>query len=241
MLCFAARPLTIPELIDSIAVDVKDPGGFQPKRRLQGAEDIHQICPGLIDVTYDLEPIDEVSNYPHGDASKERYSESSKQVARISHFSVQEYLESERIKDQQAVFYNLNYGLANTEIAQICLTYLLDDEVSTSNIGGENFPLAVFAAKNWPYHYRRATLFTVELDSLTRRFLLSRSSLFKWTELSRFRNYREIKGSISRLLATNTREPEAAIYCAAALGLDRVLSMLLKDEESERVFTSALK
>ena len=51
LLCFSARPLTVQELIDGIAVDLHEPAGLNPRRRLQDVDDIRGICPGLIDIS----------------------------------------------------------------------------------------------------------------------------------------------------------------------------------------------
>ena len=50
-------------------------------------------------------------------------------TVQIAHFSVQEYLESDRIPNQKAMIFGLNSVRAHAEIAQICLIYLLDSEL----------------------------------------------------------------------------------------------------------------
>jgi hypothetical protein len=50
LLCFSSRPLTVPELIDAIAVDLNEPACLDVQNRLQDADDVRSICPGLIDV-----------------------------------------------------------------------------------------------------------------------------------------------------------------------------------------------
>lgn len=51
-------------------------------------------------------------------------------VVRIAHFSVQEYLESERIQHHKAAIFSLTGTTAHVEIARVCLIYLLDPGLS---------------------------------------------------------------------------------------------------------------
>lgn len=100
LLCFAPRPLSIPELLDGVAVKIKEPRGFDRKRRLQDAEDIRDICSGFIDLF--LDP-----------------TEDGKQYARIAHFSVQEYLESKRIRERSAAVFSMNRSGVMAETSKI--------------------------------------------------------------------------------------------------------------------------
>ncbi len=92
MLCFAARPLTVLELIDGVAVEINS-ARLDSKRRLRDADDLLEICPGLID-------IDLSANNNNMTGIYGRF-ERPTQIVRIAHFSVQEYLESERIQRQK--------------------------------------------------------------------------------------------------------------------------------------------
>jgi ankyrin repeat domain-containing protein 50 len=92
LLCFSSRPLTVQELIDGIAVDLHEPACLNLRRRLQDADDLHKICPGLIDV--DIKRDDETQFESDGDNNIEEMTP----TVRIAHFSVQEYLEFDRIR-----------------------------------------------------------------------------------------------------------------------------------------------
>ncbi|KEZ43579.1 hypothetical protein SAPIO_CDS4505 [Scedosporium apiospermum] len=86
LLCYAKRPLTVPELRDAIAVDLSEPPQFKPGRRLKTVDAIRRICPEFI----------EVDEQPDGEPP----------TVRIAHFSVQEYLESGRLSSEIAKFSN---------------------------------------------------------------------------------------------------------------------------------------
>ena len=139
LLCFAVRPLTVRELIDGVAVKINDQPGLNYKGRLQGFSDLHTICPGLIDINLDTTQETE--------------------TVQIAHFSVQEYLESERIRHQKAAIFSSVSLTAHSEIAQICLVYLLEHDLSSSPLDQnvlEKFPWAHFSAMYWNHHYQNA-------------------------------------------------------------------------------------
>jgi hypothetical protein len=72
-------------------------------------------------------------------------------AVRIAHFSVQEYLESERILEHAAIF-SVQRREANAEITSICLTYLLEPTLSRESIA--EYPFALYAGKTWHKHFR---------------------------------------------------------------------------------------
>lgn len=48
-LCFSTRPLSVAQIIDAAAVDVES-GCFDRDSRVEGADDLLLICPGLIEI-----------------------------------------------------------------------------------------------------------------------------------------------------------------------------------------------
>lgn len=116
LLCFSSRPLTVPELIDGMVVDLNEPTRLDIRRRLEEANDRLEICPGLIQV-----------NAKTNDENTQTTKDAP--IVRISHFSVQEYLESDRIRLQKAAAFGLKNAPAHAEIVQICLVYLQAPEL----------------------------------------------------------------------------------------------------------------
>ena len=78
------------------------------------------------------------------------------QVVQFSHFSVKEYLLSERLAnaDQHLSQFHILPRLAHTTLAQTSLSVLLalDNQVDAETI--RNFPLALYAARYWVDHAR---------------------------------------------------------------------------------------
>lgn len=88
LLCFSSRSFIISEDISAIVVDIQKAEHYDPDRKLENADDLLQICPGLIDTTVYVSDRD-VSLYviSHVDESITRI-----EIVCIAYFSVQEYL-----------------------------------------------------------------------------------------------------------------------------------------------------
>ncbi|MCJ1423797.1 hypothetical protein MMC29_001682 [Sticta canariensis] len=208
LLSFAARPLTVQELIDGMAVEIEDPPRLNFKRRLQDFEDLCAICPALIDI----------------DVTGTNYEKHLTSTVRIAHFSVQEYLESERIRDQKAAIFGLSSSTAHAEIAQICLVYLLEHGFSSSELDKkvlEDYPLAHFAAVHWIHHYKNAMKPIVRLDEFILRLFQHQDSFVNWIKLhDADQNWPHI--DFSRSFHTIA----APVYYASLLGLNHLLNQL---------------
>lgn len=228
LLCFASRPLKVQELIDGVAVEINESRGLNRKRRLQDADDIREICQGLIDIGLDAGQTNEID-----------HEEYLVPTVRIAHFSVQEYLESERIRDQKAAVFSLSSATVHAEIAQICLVYLLEDGLSSSSLDQslvEEFPLAQFAAMYWYRHYQDTVTFFPRLDSLIVDLFERQQSFAIWVKLHDMDRPWRSSIHFSRRLD----EIATPIYYASLLGLNQALSKLIKNEEAASVTVSAV-
>lgn len=220
LLCFSLRPLAIEELIDGIAIVVTGSPGLDGTRRLQDFDDIQGICPGLVDSGYRWD----------------RFSKTWSQTVRIAHSSIQEYLENERIRNQKASTFSLNSIAANTEIAQICLIYLLEAELCSSSLDWPvvlAFPLARYAARYWYKHCQAMVERAPEVDSLSVKLFQSESAFTNWVKLYDADKNRCLQFKLS------SDEIATPIYYASLIGLDRTLSELITAEISKSESTSA--
>ena len=136
-ICFAQRPLTTIELQHALAVEL----GAQSfdEDNIPEIEDILSACIGLV-------IIDEQSD-----------------VIRLVHYTTQEYFQ--QTHEQW-------FPDAERSIFDICSTYLLFDEfkrgacASMSYLGKrlEEYPLLYYAANNWDYHAREASISSQEFS-----------------------------------------------------------------------------
>jgi ankyrin repeat protein len=137
-LTVALRPLRVEELAEVLAIDFDAPihGGIPQSNPNWRWNDQHQAvlstCSSLIAIVDD-------GGY---------------QVVQFSHFSVKEFLTSNRLARSSGDVsrYHILFEPAHTILAQACLGVLLrlDDHVGEDNVGG--IPLVEYAARYWIDH-----------------------------------------------------------------------------------------
>ena len=110
-------------------------------------------------------------------------------MVRLAHFSVREYLTSERIllAPDLTAQYSIREISANLSIAEICLAYLLQfDKPELTKSTWESFPLARYAAEYWIQHAAASeegegldTTSLLEMEA--ELFLTKPDASFNWT------------------------------------------------------------
>jgi hypothetical protein len=133
----AIRPLQVEELAEVLAVDFNAEGmpKLNPAWRWEDQEEaVMSACSSLVIVV------------KNGDS----------RTIQFSHFSVKEYLTSDRLAEssRDVSHYHIPLESAHTILAQACLGVLLrlDDGIDRDTI--DNFPLAKYAAIYWIEHAR---------------------------------------------------------------------------------------
>ena len=139
-LTVALRPLRVEELAEVLAIDfdASSHGGIPKLNPNWRWEDQHQAvlstCSSLITIVKD------------GDS----------QVVQFSHFSVKEFLTSNRLAclSENVSCYHILLEPAHTILAQACVCVLLrkDDRINEDNVG--DIPLVKYAAQHWFDHAR---------------------------------------------------------------------------------------
>ncbi|OAP62723.1 hypothetical protein AYL99_01950 [Fonsecaea erecta] len=207
LLCFASRPLSVEEVVEALAVDIDDLECYDPRSKFSGgAEDVLRICPGLIDIT------------PRGDGV---------QMLRIEHFSVQEYLLSDRIRDGRAASFALSGPSQHGRISKACLLYLRHDEFLQQVLGPDlvrQYAFAKYAAEHWHHHYRQAdSQYAQQLSKMVCNLLMTRCTKERWLRLH---NPDDIL-STDVDYKTVAEDYPSATYFASLLGQDEVLLFIL--------------
>lgn len=224
LLCFSTRPLKVEELIHAYAVNLDEQSGLDREGRLLDLDSIHEICLGLIEVVET-----EFEEYRDNKENQKQVVS----VIRIAHFSVQEYLESDRIKQQEAAVFALQSAPAHSQIAHICLLYLLEPELSSDELDIarlEEFPLARFAAQFWHSHYKNASSQTPQVEELARKLFIERTdSFFTWIKLH---DPHIGRGSGGMHLDLTPSQIASQIYYASLIGLDRILHFIIAAESA---------
>ncbi|KAL9119965.1 MAG: hypothetical protein Q9187_003484, partial [Circinaria calcarea] len=143
-LVYSARPLQIEELAEAVTVDLQSRPRFSADRRFPEPRDVAAICSSLVTML--------VEKFP---ARRRLKKEEPRTMVRLAHFSVREYLTSERILAGPGPTsrYSIREIPAHLGIAEICLAYLLQfDQPDSTFLSSKDFPLAQYAACYWIYH-----------------------------------------------------------------------------------------
>jgi ankyrin repeat protein len=203
-LCFSKRPVTMQEIVEGLAVDIGENPRLDAEGRLEDTDDIVRMCPGLISIS----TVKAKAAFAPDSAVQSP-------VVRIAHFSVQEYLESDRITSRQFALFSRT---ANEDLAKICIVYMRYVELKSL----DDYPLALYAAKHWHEHLLDADRNSDSINLLVTEFLQSAED-----GIGRSIKIHDLEmpsGGISL-----DREPGAHIYYASLLGLYRPLQILLED------------
>ncbi|KAF2488658.1 HET-domain-containing protein, partial [Lophium mytilinum] len=170
-LTFSSRPLSLDEVTEVIAIDPERDPAFDGEEVLEDPADVLRICSSLVTITTIEEPGKE-SDDDDGLPFPSKSSNPTGQTVALAHYSVKEYLVSERCRQSQAARYSMQHTPCNEFISKCCLGYILQfsapDSVSAETL--LNFKLADYSARFWIRHAQLATSKEIK-DSLTRLIL----------------------------------------------------------------------
>jgi ankyrin repeat protein len=138
-LCFCARPVTLEEMVEVLAVSFEDGPRFDVDQRYPEPQDILTRCSSLVSISC------RSPRWP-GDEPRDELT--------LAHFSVKEYLISDRVRNGAACGYRVTENCANLSIAQTCLAYLLQFNTRYRWHQFRSFPLSKYAAHRWIEHAR---------------------------------------------------------------------------------------
>lgn len=217
LLCFSSRPLSVMEILEAIAVDIHDLQRYDSDRRLENSEDLLRICPGLIDIQ---------AKQP-GDQNE---------MVRIAHFSVQEYLLSDRIKCGRAASFAMSSARGHLQISKACLIYLCNEDFLSQTLTPDcvdQFPLASFAAQFWHHHCTHPDVDAVaELETWIQILLSVKRNFDRWIRVYDVdQDWWPWERGI--LYDKDDIQPASAIYYTALLGLDSVLTSFMSSPQAD--------
>ncbi|EMD65035.1 hypothetical protein COCSADRAFT_317254 [Bipolaris sorokiniana ND90Pr] len=141
-LTFSERPMSVEEIAEVVAIDVARELAFDRDEVLEDPLEVLNICSSLVTITTKEQD------------GTERI-ESAQRIITLAHYSVQEYLVSERIKQGQSKQYSMQAAECHNSITEDCLKYLLQFQQPISTHTLEKFALARYAAEFWSSHFRK--------------------------------------------------------------------------------------
>ena len=206
-LVVAIRPLRIKELAEVLAFNF-DTGGMPklcPGWRWEDQEEaVMSVCSSFVTIVKD------------GDS----------QVVQFSHFSVKEFLTSDRLAEptRDLSRYHIRPEAAHTILAQACLGTLLrlDDRVDRDSI--ENFPLARYAAQYWPAHARMKDVSSRIKEGMERLFDADKPHFAAWLWI-----YNEDQPGSSMATIRPSKPKAVPLYYAAQLGFRDLAEHLIAE------------
>jgi len=211
-LAFSDRPLAVDEVAEVIAIDVARNPAFDRDEVLEDPLEALDICSSLVTIA---------KHDSNGGL------ESTRQVAVLTHYSVKEYLVSDRIQRGQAARYSMQSAACHSTIAKACLG-LLDQFQKPKSMAEDTFgecKLARYSAKFWLSHAQKVGDRAAE-TSLAALHLLSadNAAYLNWIRIhDPDRPWEEPK--FERVL----EETPNPLYYAALYGLGEVTSLLLDE------------
>ena len=203
-LAVAIRPLSVAELAELLAFDFDASKGgipeFNPKWRWEDHEQaVLSTCSSLITIipTYDSP------------------------VVQFSHFSVKEFLMSDRLATSAKDISRFHIALedANTLIAKACLGFLLRDPVDASDTA--TAPLARYAAEHWIAHAQVENVASWIRDGMESFFDPERPYFSAWVKSNNTGDRGWLSGLKSKF------QPAAApLFHAAFYGFNEIVEHL---------------
>ena len=224
-LAFSKRPLRIEEVAEAALVDPKLKPPFDPEERLHDPHnDILEILGSLVTISSKG-----ISSEASDDASDDSLIEGDdnfpgRQV-RLAHFSVKEYLLSERIHGGPASKFGATDIFANHFIGESCLLYILHYDESDSKAASPKdlvcFPLLQYACQFWYVHIRSIPTGSQEkINPVIFKLFLSDTALLSW-----LRVYRPDRPRGKPFQMPNDIGP--SLYYASDIGLEGMVRLLL--------------
>ena len=137
-LTFSGRPLMLDELVEALLLSPSRQPAYNPENRLSNPYDIMQILPGLVSISTNTK--------------------FSRPEIRLAHFSVKEYLMSEKIRREPISYCGTDLVAANQFLTEACLAYILHFTTAKKRTNSAEdlrlFPLLYYACRYWYVHMK---------------------------------------------------------------------------------------
>jgi hypothetical protein len=139
-LTFSARPLSVEEIAEVVAIDIARDPAFDRDEVLEDPLEALNICSSLVTIT---------TNEAYRKFGPARRS------ITLAHYSVQEYLLSDRIQQGSAKQYSMREAECHSAITRSSLKYLTQLKHPLSSEVLEVSALARYSVEFWSSHLRR--------------------------------------------------------------------------------------
>ena len=235
-LCFSFRPMDLVEVNEVFAMRLNSDVAFDEEELLDNPYDMQEVCPSLVTITTEMSM---------SIALLYNKSSHARPIIRLAHYSVKEFLVSDRLSEALLQF-KITEQKAHATLAEICIRCLLrfNGEGPWTQESSNRYPLAQYAAENWFRHLRE----TVNTPASERLHQLALELLDE--ESTAFQSMLGIHDLDSAQLYSveRTRDPVSSLYVSCVADLPSVAERLLeqtykglRQQLPEGAFGSSLK
>ncbi|PZD28104.1 multiple ankyrin repeat protein single kh domain protein, partial [Pyrenophora tritici-repentis] len=208
-LTFSARPLSVEEIAEVVAIDVGREPAFDRDEVLEDPLEALNICSSLVTITMN---------------KAEGRWKPAQQIISLAHYSVQEYLVSDRIRQGQAKRYNMQEVECHNAIAKGSLKYLTQLQKPLSKEVLERSALARYSSEFWSSHLRKTGDEIEQVSRLAMSLMaMKEPAYFTWIQLYDPDHPRDEPDVGKSLYSV-----PMPLYYAANLGLGTITRLLLE-------------
>ncbi|KAG9206091.1 hypothetical protein G6514_004812 [Epicoccum nigrum] len=206
-LTFSMRPLSVEEVAEVVAIDVARDPAFDRDEVLEDPLEALNICSSLVTVT---------TSEANG---RSRHTQ---RIIALAHYSVQEYLVSERIRQGQAKRYSMQESDRHNTISKGSLMYLLQFQQPLSTEVLNASALARYAAEFWSSHLRKTQDQTEGSQSAMILMSANNPAYLNWVRL-----YNPDRSWAGPDLGKVLKSVATPLYYTALSGLATIAKLLL--------------
>jgi hypothetical protein len=208
-LTFSARPLSVEEIAEVAAINVERDPAFDRDEVLEDPLEALNICSSLVTIT---------TSKVDGRVG------SAQQIIALAHYSVQEYLVSDRIKQGSAQQYSMQEVECHKAITKGSLKYLTQLQHPLSNTILEGSALAMYSAEFWSSHLQKAGDKIEEVSQLAMSIMaIEEPAYLTWIQL-----HDPDQPWMGLDLGKSLDSVATPVYYAAQLGLSTITRLLLE-------------
>ncbi|KAF2094687.1 HET-domain-containing protein, partial [Rhizodiscina lignyota] len=226
-LAFSLRPLSLEEIAEVVAVDPESVPALDEDEILEDPLDALDICASLVTISSQNNGEPEYESDYESDDETETDASEAKRVIALAHYSVKEYLTSDRIREGPAKIYSLQESTSHVFIANSCIGYLLQfqDAESFCTETIETHKLAEYSAGLWIDHTRSYASGEDSTQKLVMKLFSVRDGAFlNWIRIFNL-EFPWMNNDIERQ-ADDVASP---LYYASLAGLMESVRCLLRD------------
>jgi ankyrin repeat protein len=212
-LAFSCRPLLVEEVAEVVAIDIERNPAFDSEEVLEDPLEVLSICSSLVTITTIEQRLTPSSN---GHST----------TVTLAHYSVKEYLCSDRSLQGRAARYSIREIDCNEFIAKSCISYLLQFQIpGCLSESIHESKLAMYAANFWITHTQAVSQQSETLNRVIMKlFSAGNAAYLNWTQIYKAEQFWKATS-----FSKDWPKDPAPLYYASLNGLTEIVGLLLSE------------